>query len=344
MRMLIVAAVALFAMPAFAQTEAPAGSADPPAGPVAIVIHGGAGVILRENMTEEMEAAYRKQLKLALRAGHEVLANGGSAMDAVIAAVLPLEDSDLFNAGRGAVLTSEGHAELDASVMDGSNLAAGAVAGVTTIKNPIRAARLVMEQSPHVMMVGAGAEAFVEPFGLDHVEPDYFLTPRRMEALRRVQEQEGTQSGALVPRDPEAWQMSGTVGAVALDASGHLAAATSTGGMTNKRFGRVGDSPIIGAGTYADDATCAVSATGHGEYFIRLAVAHAISARMRYLGESVEAASSEVINNDLTALGGTGGVIAIDRAGNIAMPFNTPGMFRGYVDTDGNMLIQIYGD
>jgi L-asparaginase / beta-aspartyl-peptidase len=320
---------------------------DPPAGPearVAIVIHGGAGVIVREQMTEEMEAAYRAELENALRAGHAVLAAGGSALDAVVAAVTPLEDSELFNAGRGAVLTNEGRAELDASIMHGASRDAGAVAGVTTIKNPILAARLVMEQSPHVMMVGAGAEQFVAPHGLEMVENDYFLTDRRREALERVQEREASQTGALVPPDPEAWQMSGTVGAVALDASGHIAAATSTGGMTNKRFGRVGDSPIIGAGTYADDATCGVSATGHGEYFIRLAVAHSICARMRFLGESVEEAAHAVIHEDLAALGGTGGVIALDSQGAITMPFNTPGMFRGYVDVDGNLVVQIYGD
>jgi L-asparaginase / beta-aspartyl-peptidase len=344
MRTLLTVILSLIVMPALAQTSAPAGPDEVSAGPIAIVIHGGAGVILRAQMTEAMEAAYREKLEEALRAGYQVLTDGGSALDAVIAAVLPLEDSELFNAGRGAVLTNEGRAELDASIMHGADLDAGAVSGVTSIKNPILAARLVMEQSPHVMMVGAGAEAFLEPFDLARVENEYFHTPRRIEALRRVQEQEASQSGALVPRDPDAWQMSGTVGAVALDADGHLAAATSTGGMTNKRFGRVGDSPIIGAGTYADDATCAVSATGHGEYFIRLAVAHAISARMRHLGESLDEAAHAVIHEDLTTLGGTGGVVAIDRAGNISMPFNTPGMFRGYVDTSGTLVVEIYND
>jgi len=337
-----IAAFALFLLPALALATAP----DPPVPdrPVAIVIHGGAGVILPENMTEEMEAAYRAELEAALRAGHRVLEDGGSALDAVIAAVTPMEDSELFNAGRGAVLTSEGRAELDASIMWGADRDAGAVAGVSHIKNPILAARLVMERSPHVMMVGAGAEAFVEPMGLEFVENEYFLTQRRLDALRRVQEAEREQSGSLPLRDPDAWQMSGTVGAVALDSQGHLAAATSTGGMTNKRFGRVGDSPVIGAGTYADDATCAVSATGHGEYFIRLAVAHSISARMRHLGESVEDAARAVIHEDLQALGGTGGVIALDREGNITMPFNTPGMFRGYVDSEGTLVVQIYAD
>jgi L-asparaginase / beta-aspartyl-peptidase len=311
---------------------------------VAIAIHGGAGVILPENMTPELEAAYRAELEGALRAGHAVLARGGSALDAVVAAVRPLEDSELFNAGRGAVLTSEGTAELDASIMDGATLSAGAVAGVKRVKNPITAARAVMEQSPHVMMVGEGAEAFVSPLGLELVDNEYFITDRRLQQLRQVQARERTQTGALVPRDPEAWQMTSTVGAVALDANGHLAAATSTGGMTNKRFGRVGDSPIIAAGTYADDATTAVSATGHGEYFIRLAVAHSIAARMRYLGESVAQAAHAVIHTDLTDLGGTGGVIALDAQGNVAMPFNTPGMFRGTIDTEGRISIAIYGD
>jgi L-asparaginase / beta-aspartyl-peptidase len=341
--MRLIAALGLAVLLAASSTAQPAPVGAPTGSTFSLAIHGGAGVILRENMTPELEAAYRAELEASLRAGYAILAAGGSALDAVEAAVLPLEDSELFNAGRGAVLTADGRAELDASIMDGSTLDAGAVAGVTRIKNPIRAARLVMERSPHVMMVGAGAEAFVEPHGLEFVDNEYFLTERRREALRRVQEQERAQSGALVPRDPEAWQMSGTVGAVARDAQGRLAAATSTGGMTNKRFGRVGDSPIIGAGTYAD-SRCAVSATGHGEFFIRLAVAHSICARMQFLGDSVSEAAAAVIHGPLTELDATGGVIAIDAEGRVAMPFNTPGMFRGTIDAEGNVTVEIYRD
>ncbi len=324
-----------FAVPSSAQ------SSDSP--PVVLAIHGGAGTIERGNMTPEREAEYRAALEAALRAGFAVLQEGGSAVDAVAAAIPPMEDAPLFNAGKGAVFTSEASVELDASIMDGATLNAGAVAGVTTIKNPILAARLVMEQSPHVMLTGSGAEAFARQHGLEEVENTYFHTDRRRETLRRVQERERSESGFL-QTDPEAWQMTGTVGAVALDQNGHLAAATSTGGMTNKRFGRVGDSPIIAAGTYADDRTCAVSATGHGEYFIRLAIAHDISARMMYLGESVEAAAHTVIHDKLTDLGGTGGVIALDAEGNVAMPFNTSGMYRGTIDAEGNVTVDIYRD
>lgn len=339
LRHLILSAALLAFAPASAQ---PADEA-PPADEARYVlaIHGGAGVIERGSMTPEREAAYRAALEEALRAGHAVIQNGGSALDAVTAAIPLLEDAPLFNAGRGAVFTSEGTVELDASIMDGATLAAGAVAGVKRVKNPILLARRVMERSPHVLMVGDGAEAFAEQEGFDFVENAYFHTESRREALDRVQERERNASGDA-GRAPEAWQMTGTVGAVALDQNGHLAAATSTGGMTNKRFGRVGDSPIPGAGTYADDRTCAVSATGHGEYFIRLAVAHDISARMMYLGESVAEASHAVIHNRLGELGGTGGVIAIDAEGRVAMPFNTPGMFRGTIDADGNVTVEIY--
>lgn len=335
MRPLLLLAAFLLALPAVAQS--------PSASRAVLVVHGGAGVIERGSMTPEREAAYRAQLEAALRAGYAVWQAGGSALDMVVAAVVPLEDSELFNAGRGAVLTSEGRAELDASVMRGDTREAGAVAGVTRIRNPILAARAVMERSPHVMMIGSGAEAFVEPLGVvEFVENEYFITEQRREALRRIQERERSQGGTAVPRDPEA--RSGTVGAVARDRNGHLAAATSTGGMMNKRYGRVGDSPIIGAGTYADDATCAVSATGHGEYFIRLAVAHEIAARMRHRGESLQAAADAVIHGELTRLGGTGGVIAIDREGRVAMPFNTPGMFRGVITEDGTVTVEIYRD
>jgi beta-aspartyl-peptidase (threonine type) len=310
-----------------------------------LAVHGGAGVIQRANMTPEREAAYRASLEAALRAGYDVLRSGGSALDAVTAAIPLLEDDSLFNAGRGAVFTNAGTVELDASIMDGATLNAGAVAGVESVRNPILLARRVMEQSPHVLMVGDGAEAFAEEQGFEAVPNEYFYTARRREALERVQERERSSSGDAEPlTDPEAWQMTGTVGAVALDQNGHLAAATSTGGMTNKRWGRVGDSPIIAAGTYADDQTCAVSATGHGEYFIRLAIAHEISARMMYLGERVTEAAHAVIHERLTDFGGTGGVIAIDGEGRVAMPFNTPGMFRGTIDADGNVTVEIYGD
>ncbi len=330
------ALVFFLALPAVGQ---PAVGQPADAPPVVLAVHGGAGVIERGSLTPEREAAYRAALEAALRAGFDVIARGGSALDAVTAALAPMEDAPLFNAGKGAVFTSDGTVELDASVMDGATLGAGAVAGVTTIKNPVRAARLVLEQSPHVLLAGSGAEAFARQHGLEEVENGYFHTEGRREALRRVQERERSESGSS---DPEAWQMTGTVGAVALDRAGHLAAATSTGGMTNKRFGRVGDSPIIGAGTYADDRTCAVSATGHGEYFIRLAVAHDLSARMMYLGETVGEAAHAVIHARLTGLGGTGGVIALDADGTVAMPFNTPGMFRGTIDAEGTVTVDIY--
>lgn len=323
----------LFALPVAAQPDTTA---------YVLALHGGAGVIERGSMTPEREVRYRTTLEEALRAGYDVIQAGGSALDAVTATVPILEDSPLFNAGRGAVFTSEGTVELDASIMDGATLNAGAVSTVTNVRNPILLARRVMEASPHVMLVGDGAETFAEAQGLDLVENEYFHTPPRREALERAQERERSTSGALLP--PEAWQMTGTVGAVARDHRGHLAAATSTGGMTNKRWGRVGDSPIIGAGTYADDETCAVSATGHGEYFIRLAIAHDIAARMRHGGASLHDAADAAIHGRLTEIGGTGGVIAMDRAGRVAMPFNTPGMFRGTIDADGNVTVEIYSD
>lgn len=308
-----------------------------------LVIHGGAGVIERGSLTPEREAAYREKLEEALRAGYAVLQAGGSALDAAIAAVRPMEDSELFNAGRGAVFTAEGEVELDASVMDGATLQAGAVTGIRHVRNPILAARMVMERSRHVMLSGAGADAFAAQQGLETVENDYFYTERRREALRRAQERERERSEAAPLREREPHERMGTVGAVALDQQGRLAAATSTGGTTNKRFGRIGDSPIIGAGTYAD-ARCGVSATGTGEYFIRLAVAHAICARVRYLGESIDVAASAVIHGDLTELEGDGGVIALDADGNVAMPFNTAGMYRGYITADGTVTVEIYGD
>lgn len=312
-------------------------------GEVAIVIHGGAGTIRRSSLTPELEAEYRSALEAALSAGHVVLRNGGSSLDAVVAAVTVMEDSPLFNAGRGAVFTSEGTNELDASIMDGKTLMAGAVAGVKRVKSPITLARAVMEKSAHVMMAGAGAETFAAEQGIEFVDPSYFFTQRRWDALQRAKAEEaGAQLTAQA--DDVDDRKFGTVGAVALDSHGNLAAATSTGGMTNKRFGRVGDAPIIGAGTYADNRSCAVSATGHGEYFIRAAVAHDICARMRYGGLSLQEAADQVVMKELVEMGGDGGVIALDRKGNITTPFNTEGMYRGSIDKAGTMVIQIYRD
>ena len=291
----------------------------------ALAIHGGAGTILKENMPEELEAEYRKTLHEALDIGEAILKEGGTAMDAVEKTIIYMEDSPLFNAGKGAVLTWDGIAELDASIMDGSTQKAGAVGGMRTIRNPILAARAVMEASPHVLLTGTGADAFAVEQGLDTVSNDYFITDRRLESWKRSHQQQGQRSAPL----PSAAYF-GTVGCVALDQAGNLAAGTSTGGMQNKRYNRFGDSPIIGAGTYADNATCAVSCTGHGEYFIRYAVAHDLSARMAYLGEDVVAAGDAIIQDRLPGKGGTGGLVAVDYLGRVAMPFNTPGMYRGY--------------
>lgn len=289
----------------------------------AIAIHGGAGTILKENMTPELDSAYRKALHDALDIGEEVLRAGGSAMDAVEKTIIFLEDNPLFNAGKGAVLTYDGIAELDASFMDGATRKAGAVGGLHVIKNPIRAARAVMERSPHVLLTGKGAEQFALEQGLDSVPNEYFITERRLKSW-----QASHKTGAVEQERPASAYF-GTVGCVALDKAGNLAAGTSTGGMQDKRYNRFGDSPIIGAGTYADNGSCAVSCTGHGEYFIRYAVAYDVCARMTYLGEDVETAAGKTIQ-DLLEKGGTGGLIALDRKGRIALPFNTPGMYRGY--------------
>jgi beta-aspartyl-peptidase (threonine type) len=312
-------------------------------GDVAIVIHGGAGTIRRGDLTPELEAAYRSALDQALSAGHVVLRNGGSSLDAVVAAVRVMEDSPLFNAGKGAVFTSEGTNELDAAIMDGKNLMAGAVAGVKRVRSPITLARAVMEESPHVMMAGDGADAFAIEQGLELVDPSYFYTERRWEALQRAKAAETGPEVTALSRDPDDRKF-GTVGAVALDSEGNLAAATSTGGMTNKKFGRIGDAPIIGAGTYANNQSCAVSATGHGEFFIRAAVAYDICARVKYRGISLQEAADEVVMKELVEMGGEGGIIALDREGNIAMPFNSEGMYRGSIDKAGTMTIQIYRD
>jgi beta-aspartyl-peptidase (threonine type) len=309
---------------------------------IALAIHGGAGTIDREKMTPEAEKQYRAGLENALKAGYDILQRGGSSLDAVEAAVRVLEDDPHFNAGKGAVFTSEGVNELDAAIMEGKTLKAGAVASVRRIRNPISLARLVMEKSPHVTLDCAGAEAFAKEQGIELVDPKYFFTQERWDALQRVQAAKKQGGGAggkqFFISDQDCH---GTVGAVALDRNGNLAAATSTGGTTNKRPGRIGDSPVIGAGTYANNATCAVSGTGDGEYFIRAVVGHEISALMEYRGLALEAAADAALKK-VEKLGGTGGVIAIDRNGHVAMPFNTSGMYRGRVDPKGNFIIEIY--
>lgn len=311
--------------------------------PTALVIHGGAGVIERKAMSADAERAIRETLDAALDAGHAVLAGGGPALDAVEASVRVLEESPHFNAGKGAVFNAEGRHELDASVMEGHTRRAGAVAAVSTVRSPVRLARRVMEQSPHVMLIGDGAERFADDHtDLERVPNDWFDTPQRREQLQRAQASEAQrQAGLDVPVARDAYF--GTVGAVALDAHGHIAAATSTGGMTNKRWGRVGDAPIIGAGTWADDR-CGVSATGWGEFFIRNAVAHDICARVAYRGDSLADAAGHVIGEVIPAQGGDGGVIALDAQGNIALPFNTPGMYRGWIGADGRRGVAIFGD
>ena len=293
---------------------------------LAIAVHGGAGVIPSADLTPQVDAAFRAGLGAALRVGYAVLSGGGSSLDAVTAAVVALEEDPLFNAGRGAVLCADGGHELDAAIMDGRDLRAGAVAGVRHVRNPVRLARHVMEHTPHVMLAGPGADALAADAGLESVPNDWFTTERRRAELERHR-------AGLARVGDEA--SLGTVGAVALDAHGHLAAATSTGGMTGKRAGRVGDTPIIGAGTYAADDCCAVSATGHGEYFIRAAVAHEIASLMRHRGLGVQQAADEVVHAQLVRLGGSGGVIAVGRDGTIAMPFNSPGMLRGAMDSSG---------
>ena len=331
-RLLVVASLAVFAVTA---------SAADAARKTMLVIHGGAGTITRANLTPEMEKEYRVKLEESLRAGHAVLAKGGSSLDAVEAAVRVMEDSPLFNAGKGAVFTHEGRNELDAAIMDGRTKAAGSIAGVTIIRNPITAARAVMEKSPHVMMIGRGAEMFATKMGLEIVDPSYFWTERRWKSLQNILvKEEGLkpEASAAFPEDKKF----GTVGAVAVDKNGNLAAATSTGGMTNKQFGRVGDVPIIGAGTYAENESCAVSATGHGEYFIRWTVAHDIAALVKYKGMSVKEAGDEVIHRKLAPVKGEGGVIIVDRHGNFATPFNSSGMYRGWIGADGVPHVAIY--
>ena len=297
-----------------------------------LVIHGGAGVILRENMSAEREAEYTAALEEALEAGAAILREGGSALDAVQAAVIPMEDSPLFNAGHGAVYTAAAEHELDASIMEGSERDAGAVAGVKRVKNPILAARAVMEESPHVMFAGEGADAFAESKGLELVDNSYFNTERRFQSLQNVLERQARTDA----------ERHGTVGAVAIDADGNLAAATTTGGMTAKAAGRIGDSPLIGAATYAQNGVCAVSATGHGEYFIRVAVAKTICARIELGGESVTEASQSALDQ-VAELGGDGGVVVIGGEGQFDYVFNSKGMYRGMIDPDG-METAIFGE
>ncbi len=307
---------------------------------VRLVIHGGAGAMPRADMTREREIAVRAALTKALEAGAKILDAGGSSLDAVTASVVVLEDSPYFNAGKGAVFTHEGRNELDASVMEGATRRAGSVAGVQRVRNPVLLARAVMEKSPHVMLAGPGAEEFARSVGIRLVDPAYFRTDERWDQLQEALRREKSPPEAHASAE-DATRYLGTVGAVALDRNGDLAAATSTGGMTNKRWGRVGDSPVIGAGTYAN-AHCAVSATGWGEFFIRAAVAHDICARVAYRGDSVRVAAEEVVMRVVPAMGGDGGVIALGRDGQFAMPFNTPGMYRGWIDADGKLRTEIY--
>ncbi len=312
-----------------------ASSSNPSRATPVIAIHGGAGTLSRAHISAEQERAYHAALQQVLLAGQAVLAQGGTAMEAVCEAVRLLEDCPLFNAGHGAVFTAQATHELDAAVMDGATLAAGAVAGVSRIRNPVQAARAVMQNGQHVLMVAEGAERMAQEAGLATVEPSYFSTPARHAQLLAAQARQAgvvldhDGAAALAGRAIDEGRKMGTVGAVALDAHGHLAAATSTGGMTNKLPGRLGDSPLIGCGTYADDRTAAVSCTGHGESFIRVAAAHDVCARMAYGGASLESATQAVVHEALPAVQGTGGLIAVDRQGNVCLPFNTEGMYRG---------------
>jgi beta-aspartyl-peptidase (threonine type) len=326
--------------------------------PVAIVIHGGAGTIIKEKMSASVQAEYRQVLTDSVKAGYKVLQDGGESAQAVIAAITIMEDSPLFNAGKGSVFTHDGKNEMDASIMEGNHLEAGSVAGVSRVKNPIQLAYRIMVNSPHVILAGKGAERFAEQQQMGLVDPSYFYTERRWQQLQNLLQEEA-QSGTKGDQHPDdrnnhITSLSedagdgfddhkfGTVGAVALDKNGHIAAGTSTGGMTNKRFGRVGDSPIIGAGTYADDDSCGISATGHGEYFIRAAVAHDICARARYKGISLQQGADEVIMDKLVKMKGEGGIIGIDPQGNVVFSFNSEGMYRAAIDAAGTLTVAIF--
>lgn len=307
-----------------------------------LVIHGGAGTILKKNLTPELEAQYKETLTKAAKKGYEILQNGGTSLDAVEQTIHILENSPLFNAGKGAVFANNGKNELDASIMEGKTLNAGAVAGVTNLKHPISAARKVMENSDHVLLARKGAEEFAASQGLEVVDTSYFYTEKRYQSLLKAKKRtsENSKSAYLDPYIKD--YKFGTVGCVALDKEGNLAAGTSTGGMTNKKWSRIGDSPIIGAGTYANNKTCAVSGTGHGEYFIRAAVAYDISALMEYKNMSLQEAAKEVVQNKLKNMGGDGGIIAIDAKGNLVAEFNTAGMYRAMVDEKGTITVGIY--
>jgi beta-aspartyl-peptidase (threonine type) len=310
--------------------------------PIALCVHGGAGVLTRQHTTPKASLQYRSELEKALRAGHAVLTSGGTALDAVMVAVSALEDCPLFNAGRGSVLTADGEVEMDAAIMDGEALRAGAVTGVRRVKNPVRLARQVMERSGHVLLAGEGAERFARECDLDFQPLAYFVTEKRRAQLERTRAA-SPQATSLSESEPASKKF-GTVGAVALDRNGHLAAATSTGGMTNKRPGRIGDSPVIGAGTYADDRAAAVSATGHGEMFLRVAAAHEVCARMRHGGASLREAADRVVHEELPRVGGQGGLIAVDGRGRVVWSLNTAGMYRGQIDEAGSVRTAIFAD
>ncbi len=311
-----------------------------------LVIHGGAGYISEDNLTKEKQLEYTEALKNALQKGYDLLSSGGTSLDAVEITIKELEDSPLFNAGKGSVFTNEEKNEMDASIMDGKTLNAGAVACVTNIKNPISAAKSVLQNSEHVLLTGKGAEAFAKKQKIEIVDPEYFKVEERLKRVKEVKKSEKIEldhsksDGYINKTNPD--EKYGTVGAAALDKKGNLASGTSTGGMTNKKYNRVGDSPLIGSGTYANNKTCAVSCTGHGEYFIRSVVAYDVSALMEYKGYSLDKAANYVVNEKLVELKGAGGLIAIDKEGNIAMPFNTPGMYRGYVTESGKIVVKMF--
>lgn len=315
----------------------------------AIIIHGGAGTILKKNMSDKKEAAYKAKLEEAIRIGHVILKNGGTSQEAVMRTIQVMEESPLFNAGKGAVFTHEETNELDASFMDGKTLNAGAVAGVQSVKSPIELAIKIMTDSDHVMLSGKGAASFAEEKGLKIVDPSYFFTERRFKSLQKIKNKNKTaldhddKKAAFYDADIKNAKF-GTVGCVALDKSGNISAGTSTGGMTNKRWGRIGDSPVIGSGTYANNLTCGVSSTGWGEYFIRNQVAYDISAQMEYKNISLKEATTDVIQHKLTKLGGTGGVVALDKNGNMSFEFNTAGMYRASMNDKGDLVVKIYKD
>ncbi|MES2379811.1 MAG: isoaspartyl peptidase/L-asparaginase [Bacteroidota bacterium] len=306
----------------------------------AIAIHGGAGTILRSLMTPEKEAQYKQGLQNALEAGSKILSGGGSSLDAVEAAVMSLENFPLFNAGRGAVFTNKGTHEMDASIMEGKTLQAGAVSGISQVQNPVHLAKVIMQKSGHVFLQGKDAEQFAKTMQLPFQPDEYFYTEERYKQWQDVKDTDGYQLDHTVLETGE--KKFGTVGAVAIDTAGNLAAATSTGGMTNKRFGRVGDSPIIGAGTYANNNTCAISCTGHGEFFMRAVVAYDISCLMEYKGYSLQQACNYVVKDKLVKMGGEGGLIALDKLGNIELSFNSDGMYRGFLRQGEQVFIGIY--